>query len=386
MTDATRRRPKFGIEALQPQTFAELIGQKKIVDELRSLALKQERPRGVILYGPDGVGKHAIALVLARAFLCDELSSDGDACGACQACLLTSPDGGFGVAIFDASTVTDESYQQVAVKEPAWGSLLGGRAVIMDRVDTLAPSRFDRILSVLEEPKTNSRFVLIATDIERVRRTGQSRCASYRLRPLDHADATDFVEKLLVLNGCILNAQTFQMVLAAGRGLPTKLTEAVETVIELRLADQKQIMAALDLDWPSEIVAHWRSVLTTGRPVEELLGRPAGLVRAQRAKVRRPSAAYEEGAQEAGSSAIEDAAWWPERLRWFLLYFQLRGLGEMASVPDMDPAFEFVDISALDELARLWLARAKADGIASRTAFERLTHLAGTDDYELGVG
>ena len=43
-------------------------------------------PHALLLTGPRGIGKHALALGLARALLCESPTEEGLACGACASC------------------------------------------------------------------------------------------------------------------------------------------------------------------------------------------------------------------------------------------------------------------------------------------------------------
>lgn len=64
-----------------------ILDQKRIVESLRR-ALSQERvAHAYLFHGPEGVGKRAVALEMARALECTEQSDE--ACGQCKACRKT---------------------------------------------------------------------------------------------------------------------------------------------------------------------------------------------------------------------------------------------------------------------------------------------------------
>ncbi len=78
--------------------FSDVIGQNEMADRLRSLADRQRLPHAIMLCGPEGSGKLALATALASYMLCTgkedavPSGSTGDAakdcCGQCPACVM----------------------------------------------------------------------------------------------------------------------------------------------------------------------------------------------------------------------------------------------------------------------------------------------------------
>lgn len=78
--------------------FSDIIGQKDMADRLRSLAGRNRLPHAIMLCGPQGSGKLALAIALASYMLCtgkDDCGSPengeegmSDCCGQCPACIL----------------------------------------------------------------------------------------------------------------------------------------------------------------------------------------------------------------------------------------------------------------------------------------------------------
>src|SRR5215470_15940082 len=68
--------------------FDSFIGNQKIIERLRR-KLRQDRfPHGLIFSGPEGVGKHTFALMLAKALNCT-VAKPGDFCDECSSCRKT---------------------------------------------------------------------------------------------------------------------------------------------------------------------------------------------------------------------------------------------------------------------------------------------------------
>ena len=79
--------------------FSEIIGQKEMAARLRSLADNNRLPHAIMLCGPQGSGKMALALALASYLLCTGKNEDGgmfateetkhdDSCGHCPSCAM----------------------------------------------------------------------------------------------------------------------------------------------------------------------------------------------------------------------------------------------------------------------------------------------------------
>src|SRR5258706_14450082 len=65
-------------------SFADIIGQQKQLTVLRSALANQRLHHAYLFLGPDGIGKHSVAVALAKAVHCVE--ANGDFCGGCVNC------------------------------------------------------------------------------------------------------------------------------------------------------------------------------------------------------------------------------------------------------------------------------------------------------------
>ena len=68
--------------------FQDIIGQEEVIRQLVQQVNQGRLPHALMLCGPAGSGKLAIALALARYLLCEH-PADGEPCGQCHACLMT---------------------------------------------------------------------------------------------------------------------------------------------------------------------------------------------------------------------------------------------------------------------------------------------------------
>lgn len=69
--------------------FSEVIGQDDAKERLRQMVAENRVPHALMLCGPQGSGKMALALAFASYLLCEHPSVD-DSCGSCRQCIMTS--------------------------------------------------------------------------------------------------------------------------------------------------------------------------------------------------------------------------------------------------------------------------------------------------------
>jgi len=68
--------------------FESFIGNRRIIDRLRTKLREDRFPHGVIFSGPEGVGKHTCALMVAKALNCTN-AQPADFCDQCSSCRKT---------------------------------------------------------------------------------------------------------------------------------------------------------------------------------------------------------------------------------------------------------------------------------------------------------
>jgi len=140
---------------------------------------------GLLIAGPAGFGKRALADAFASAALCTERRSDGRACGRCRSCLLVAagshPD--LVRVTFelrdDGKPRTEITVDQLRAlsQRLALSSQFGGLQIaLIDPADRMNASAANALLKTLEEPASSTIIVLVADDPARLPATIRSRC------------------------------------------------------------------------------------------------------------------------------------------------------------------------------------------------------------------
>src|SRR5215467_8936651 len=219
--------------------FETFIGNRKIIERLRSKLREARFPHGLIFSGPDGVGKHTCASMIAKALNC--LSAPpGDFCGECTACRKiesgSHPDV-VTVSVEDEATQIkiDQIRQLLNTLElqPLEGR---NKIFIIDPADLLNAEAANALLKGLEEPPENSFFILITVNVHELLLTVRSRCQVYNFTPLtlDEIRQHGIADELTVRwsQGSIGRARSLDVSrLKADR---TVVLEFLETVVNAR--------------------------------------------------------------------------------------------------------------------------------------------------------
>ena len=89
--------------------FGEIIGQREVKQRLLNLVREDRTPHALMLFGPGGTGKLALAVAMAQYLACGNRGTE-DSCGTCPSCLkfakLVHPDLHFVVPVLKAGKVT----------------------------------------------------------------------------------------------------------------------------------------------------------------------------------------------------------------------------------------------------------------------------------------
>lgn len=167
----------------------------------RLLDSRARPAQALLLAGPRGTGKGALARVWARSLLCESPRPDGEACGACAACHWfeagTHPDF-LHVGLQEKTNREGETRMATAIEVDQAREAVefvrlstyraGHRVVLVDPADSLNLAAANALLKVLEEPPLNTVFMLVSDQPRRLLPTIRSRCTRIEIG-LPAADA-----------------------------------------------------------------------------------------------------------------------------------------------------------------------------------------------------
>lgn len=193
----------------------------------------------VLLTGPSGIGKVAFAEEFARRLLCERPDSSGLACGECPACrwmqmgnhpdfrrivpeAITEPDvadGGESPGIGSAEARRPRSSQIRIDQIRALGDFTavgahqsGRRVILVYPAEAMNSHTANALLKLLEEPPSNTYFILVSSAPMRLLPTLRSRCLAVGFPKPDRDLANQW------LTG--QNVRQPQLALCAAGGMP----------------------------------------------------------------------------------------------------------------------------------------------------------------------
>jgi DNA polymerase-3 subunit delta' len=168
--------------------FKDVAGNKGIQKILR-LALERGRvPNSLIFGGPEGSGRMATALTLAKALNCQALTAD--ACDACASCRAIDAGAHPDVMVLTVEVQKVRVEQSELIRQMAYLRPMTGRArvFIVDDAKDMSPHAANSLLKVLEEPPSFSHIILLTDSPHLLLPTIRSRCRHLAFSPIGRAE------------------------------------------------------------------------------------------------------------------------------------------------------------------------------------------------------
>ena len=227
--------------------FADVIGQKAIKNRLLAMTAENRIPHAMLFLGAEGVGSLPLAIALAQYIDCTGDKSGGDSCGQCPACRknerLVHPDVHyiFPIAKLGQNDDTDTylpQWRQTVTRTPYFGQadwteamtahksassksdddaapaaspskqilIAKDAALAIHTKLSMKPTEADRqimivwkpelmnettsnsLLKILEEPPTDTIFILVSEAPQKILPTILSRTQTFRIPPIEETD------------------------------------------------------------------------------------------------------------------------------------------------------------------------------------------------------
>ncbi len=174
-------------EKYRPQSFADIKGQKDIIEKIQAFVEKKEMPH-LLFSGPAGVGKTTLALVISKQLF-------GDIWRENTLELNASDERGIDVV-------------RNKVKDFARTRALGNvpfKLIYLDESDALTKEAQQALRRTMENFTKTCRFVLSCNYSSKIIDPIQSRCAVFRFQPLPEQEIYAVIDKIASQEGLSLS-------------------------------------------------------------------------------------------------------------------------------------------------------------------------------------
>ncbi len=216
-----------------------LIGHQDSLKTIRMFLDRNYRSYSFLFEGKDCIGKKFVALLTAKAFLCEKKYSFG--CDECKSCRLVNntisniykskeltPHPDIMIVSSEKEIKIDQIRQVIQFLK-----LKRKKVVIIEKAEKMNVEASNALLKTLEEPSDKSIIILTTSNQESVLPTIVSRCKKIRFKPLKKEE----IEQILSLRN--IEEKDFQVL--------TALSDGSMCVPEAVAKDKKLLKYAKDL-------------------------------------------------------------------------------------------------------------------------------------------
>ena len=220
--------------------FKEIIGQQEVKGKLLSLVREDRTPHAMMLFGPEGTGKLALAVAMTQYLACNDRQED-DSCGVCPSCIkfgkLVHPDLHFVVPVLKTGSMTappvSDDYAvewrealltDLYLTESQWYESLGAenkqgiinvkesenlirklgfkpyesdyRMVVIWLPEKMNQPAANKLLKLIEEPPEKTLILMVSEHTNKILPTILSRTQLFHVPPISGADLREGLIKL----------------------------------------------------------------------------------------------------------------------------------------------------------------------------------------------
>jgi replication factor C small subunit len=232
-------------EKYRPRSLSEVIGQRLIVERLKSFVEKGNFPN-MIFAGSPGVGKTACAIAMANELY-------GEKIGGALKELNASDDRGIDVI---RGAVKEFAKTISIAKVPI-------KIVFLDEADALTADAQHALRRTMEMFSAETRFILSANYASKIIEPIQSRCVVFRFRPLTEEEMKKYISRVEKGEGLELDEKAVEALIYVGDGDLRKLTNILQSAaMQSKKITESSIYDVAARARPKEVMAMLKCALS----------------------------------------------------------------------------------------------------------------------------
>lgn len=205
----------------RPQSFADVVGQDAVVRSLQGIC-KRKDAQVFLFAGPAGTGKTSLSRIVCKALGVEDSA-------------MMEIDAASKNGIDDMRQL-----QEIIQYRPFSGS--GKRAVILDEAHAVSKQGFDSLLKILEEPPEHVVWCFCTTNVAKIPKTLQTRCAKFDLKLVSEKDLGGLYDWVCEQEKLELPGDVGDLIIREAQGSPRQL---LSNMVVARTAKTKKEAAEL---------------------------------------------------------------------------------------------------------------------------------------------
>ncbi len=192
----------------RPSLISEL-DNREVAEKLSSYLKVGHVPHAFLLVGHKGTGKTSSARLITKAINCErnlfagerkgkEKNNSYEPCNKCDICKSITEGNNPDVLEIDAASNTSvDDVRDLRDKVRLSPSISRNKVYIIDEVHMISKSAFNALLKTLEEPPSNTIFILATTEAEKVPDTIVSRCTVIDFKRADANSINKSISRII---------------------------------------------------------------------------------------------------------------------------------------------------------------------------------------------
>ena len=232
------------IEKYRPKSLGEVIGQRLIVDRLKSFVKKGNFPN-MIFAGTAGIGKTTCAIAMAKDLY-----------------------GGVLDGAFKEMNASDQRGIDVIrgeVKEFAKTMSMAKvpiKIIFLDEADSLTADAQHALRRTMEKFSAETRFILSANYANKIIEPIQSRCVVFKFKPLGEEEMKEYIQRVCKSESLAIEDKAVDALIEVGEGDLRKITNILQsTAMQDNKITEMNIYDVASRAKPKEVLAMLRAAL-----------------------------------------------------------------------------------------------------------------------------
>ena len=230
----------------RPKKFKDVVGQENVLKVLMGSLRSNRVQNAYLLEGDSGLGKTSLMRIFSNALICKNRDSECEPCGECEACKIfkTNP------ALVDVIEIdAGESGGVDKIRELKevlkYAPKEGYRVIIIDEAHRLTKEGATALLKPIEEPPTNTVFMIATTEADKIMDTIKNRCMKLKFNKIPRSLMINRLREISIKHNIDIDNESLNAIALSSKGLMREAISLLEQ-ISIMVNDRRIVKSDLD--------------------------------------------------------------------------------------------------------------------------------------------